>query len=219
MDNIHNFTNRAMCEYASIFPTVASVLDHLLFTVGNGYNIYAGLPAESGSHFTIDCAPTMDDLAWIKLLDHCKEKERKWQLLSHGDDVGYLETCDADLAEKYKKYRRISVSETDFSEDALYNDLQKMKISSEDEFGVGCFFVRPYPLSISYSHIYKLDKDTPKWFIQIAINLCNAWVRFLSESLDSGYVDSKPGWDDAERTTRHRDMLIKRVEELSLIHA
>jgi hypothetical protein len=38
-DNIHNYVNRSMCEFASIFPTVISVLDHLLFVIGNGCDL------------------------------------------------------------------------------------------------------------------------------------------------------------------------------------
>jgi len=212
MDNIHNFTNRTMCEYASIFPTVASVLDHQLFTIGNGFEMHAGMPKESDAIHTIDRNAVMDDKAWGELLNHCKEKERKWQQQSGIEN-------NAALQEKCKKYRRIDVADADFSEASLYNDLLNMKATSNETFGEDCFFVRPYPLSIQYSKIYKLDKVTPQWFIQIAINVCNAWIRFLSESIDIGYVSSEPGWEDKEHTAKHRDMLIEQVKHLRGIHA
>lgn len=180
--DIFNFANRQLCEYQSIFPNVATLLDHLLFTNGNGYdydNIRGMIYMWDGKKkMYIDQYPEMSDKKWDALIKACHEKERKFHeqyARSTGVDLG-------DLAEDCAKYKRISVDASLFSEDELYQQLRQMdreKAAEAFESGRYRSFVRPYPLSPGYADIYRLNEKTPGWFLQIAFNLCNAWVKFL----------------------------------------
>ena len=83
-------------------------------------------------------------------------------------------------------------------------------------------FIRPYPLSKNYSRICQLSENTPKWFLQIALNFSNAWVRFLSEALENNDVwihdriNLRTTNDaDADNTKKQRNMLISVSEKLT----
>lgn len=186
--NIHNFANRNLCEYASIFPTVASLLDQLLFTVGNGYEFDEG----SGMIFDaagvrIDEYPKMTKAKWDKLIAACHAKELKWaENFSRGEPID-----EEYLAENCKRYKIVNVDDTMFSHYALYNDLvHKQAERQEDSFNDS--YLRTYPLSEKYSDVYNLNANTPKWFLQIALNLCKAWVQFLNEEIANNHVWIKP---------------------------
>jgi hypothetical protein len=47
-------------------------------------------------------------------------------------------------------------------------------------------------LSEKYSDVYNLNVNTPVWFVQIALNFCKAWVRFLNEEIANNHVWIKP---------------------------
>lgn len=250
--NIHNFANRQLCEYASIFPTVASLLDHLLFTIGNGYDLdeESGMIVEGGS-VRIDQYPKLTPKQWAKLIAECHEKERGFA--ERFDRTGDGIVDEEYLAQNCARYKIVNVSDEDFTEDAIYADLRSMVATRTEERGYWGdeVMLRPYPLSEKYSDIYNLNANTPAWFVQIALNLCNAWIRFLNEELDAGRVWIKPSlrekteeqikldgisknlldelfgkgddqthkepesdYADLTWTTRHRDMLVERVQSL-----
>lgn len=186
MNNLHNFSNRMLCEYQSIFPTVASLLEHLLFVVGNGYSVdeESGMIYYDGRNREfIDQEPELTAEGWKELIEACHAKERRFAD-SHGS------VC---RKEDLKGYRIVSVSDADFTEDALYQALVNSQASSRknDRAGLG-HWLRPYPLSTSYSDIFNLNQNTPKWFLEIAVNLTKAWIRFLSEAIDKNDVWIKP---------------------------
>jgi len=243
MSNIHNFTNRQLCEYQSIFPTVAALLDHLLFTIGNGYEFDPewGLPYYDGGRgprtkpIFIDKYPRMTPKRWEKLIVDCHAKELEWHIQWNSDTdrvesamvrtpelVDFLredkERREKRLTEKCAKYKPVSVSDDDFTEEAFYQDLRDMveERIREKHYWMDEVMLRPYPLSENYAKIYKLNEKTPKWFLQIGLNLCRAWVRFLNEELAAGNVWTKPesNYADLTWTTKHRDMLVDLVQKL-----
>jgi hypothetical protein len=187
--NIHNFTNRNLCEYASIYPTVASLLDHLLFTIGNGYDFDedSGMIVD-GDGQPIDEYPAMTADEWKALIEKCHAKERKWaeEFKRYGNSDG---TVDEEyLAENCKLYKIVNVNDSMFTEDALYAELvETSRLRSEDKYRMENY-LRPYPLSERYSDIFNLNLNTPTWFVQIALNLCKAWVRFLNEEIQNNHV-------------------------------
>jgi hypothetical protein len=190
--NIHNFANRYLCEYQSIFPNVACLLDHVLFTIGSGYEYdnRIGMIVDS-SACRIDQFPFMSDLDWGKLIADCHAKERgfaeKFATHSPVDEI--------ELAEDCAKYRRVLVNDSLFSAEALYEQLQDMSRAKQveaDKQNRYPFFVRPYPLSAGYSHVFSLDEKTPTWFLQIALNFSKAWVRFLNNEIETGNVWVRP---------------------------
>lgn len=248
--NIHNFTNRNLCEYASLFPTVAALLDHLLFTVGNGYDVddRTGMIVDGGN-VRIDKYPKITQKQWGELIAQCHEKERGFAERFSRDGV----VDEEHLVQNCTRYKIINVSDNDFTEDAIYADLRSMVEERTKERGYWGdeVMLRPYPLSEQYSDVYDVNANTPAWFLQIVLNLCRAWVRFLTEELEAGRVWIKPSlrvkteediaqaaiaekliseilgesstaeykepesdYADVTWTTRHRDMLVERVQQL-----
>lgn len=201
-----------MCEYANIFPYVSSFLDHMLFTIGNGYRYdsKSGLP-QIGD-FPVNEYPSLNEEQWKELIAECHKKEKSFAEQFAGDD-------DIDLAyldERCARYKVISVNDDNFTEDALYNELvSHQRYIEENESWAG--YLRPYPLAKSYSIIYKLDKNTPRWFTQIAVNFCQAWVRFLGKMINENNIkplSDEPDYGDINLTIKYRDMIAKRTLEL-----
>ena len=77
-------------------------------------------------------------------------------------------------------------------------------------------YLRPYPLSVEYSDIYNLNENTPKWFLEIALNFCNAWIAFLYEAIENNdfYVGADSDYADLNWTTKHCNMLVELVKKL-----
>lgn len=190
MSNIHNFTNRHLCEYQSIFPTVASLLDQLLFTIGNGYEFKNGMIIDRNGT-RIDEFPAMTEDTWIALLEECYLKEVAFsKRFSHDDTVD-----EERVAAEYAKYKRQDINESMFTEESLLSDLRFMhvqRIAEKSRWNTEPSYIRPYPLSLKYSYIFALNKKTPVWFLQIALNLCKAWVRFLTNEIETNNVWIKP---------------------------
>jgi len=217
MGNIHNFANRQLCEYTSIFPTVAALLDHLLFTIGNGYDCVDGMIVcdhrdGSNQSMRIDEFPEMTDEEWNTLIKECHAKEQRfadeWAKHSKRLAKKYVE-------ENCARYKRISVDDSMFTEESLFKDLLKQQADYHKQYKGLNSYLRPYPLSEKYSDIYHLNENTPVWFLQIAINLCSAWVQFLTNALDIRDVDTdEVDYANAEWTARHRDMLVDLVLKL-----
>lgn len=185
MSNIHNFANRQLCEYASIFPTVASLLDHLLFTNGNGYSFRNGMIVD-GDRVRIDEYPEMTDDEWNTLIADCHAKERRW-----AEEYSRDKPIDeAELAEDCAKYQRVSVTDESFSRNALYEDLLAMEEAYNEIYKLRGqdYFLRPYPLSKGYADVFRLNEKTPKWFVKIAHDLCAVWVEFLTQEIVTGHV-------------------------------
>lgn len=194
MTNIHNFANRQLCEYQSIFPTLASLLDHLLFTNGNGYTYDPErgmmLYHDGKKEFYINEYPAMTDSRWDKLIASCHAKEQSFAKRFAGSAAIDVEQLAADCA----KYRRVMVDDSMFSEEELYmqlNDMARTKAAESFMRGMESF-VRPYPLTPGYADVFRLDERTPGWFLQIAFNFCSAWVKFLDDEIKHNHVWVKP---------------------------
>lgn len=185
--NIHNFANRQLCEYQGIFPTVVSLLDHVLFTIGNGYDIVDGMP--HNGRLPIDQYPELTPAEWDTLIQECHAEEDKTAAnFAQYDtsDRARAESAEQLVLDKAKYYPR-AVTDDMFTEEALFQQILQVAATMRDDEYSDRYF-RPYPLSEKYSDIYHLSEQTPKWFLQIALNLCNAWVRFLQQELDTDHV-------------------------------
>lgn len=190
--NIHNFANRQMCEYASIFPTVTALLDHLLFTNGNGYDVDAkrGMIYHGGRpRKYIDQYPAMTDADWDQLIAACHQKEREYSERFSARRGRAID--EAELAEDCSRYRRIAVTDEMFTEEYLYSEMVTKGKELATRRSTRAYY-RPYPFSKGYCDILKLNKNTPAWFLQIVLNFCRAWVRFLNDEIETGNVWIKP---------------------------
>lgn len=218
---IYNFANRKLCEYASIFPDTATLMEHMFFVIGNGYEIdpETGIFAERGGDL-ITKSPKMTPKRWEKLIADCRQKE-----ISFMQSYSQVETIDeAKLEARCQKYYPRYVDEYNFTEAHFYQSI-KHKARERLESRWGSKFVRPYPLSGNYSAIFKLDEKSPAWMVQLGYNLSKAWVKFLSEEIAQGHVapDTKEntspedGYATLHWTQKHLDMLKERVEYLQNI--
>lgn len=215
MKQIFNFANRNLCEYAGIFPDTATLMEHMFFVIGNGYEIdeETGVFRERGGKL-VTKSPKMTARSWAKLIAECKEKERTFLAdFYRGKPVDEVKL--AGICEKY--YPR-QVDEYNFSEAHFYTSIKRVA-RERLESKCGTKFLRPYPLSEEYSAIFKLTENTPIWLVKIGYNLCMAWVRFLTEEIDKGHVapDDKQrqspsdGYATLRWTQTHRDMLSERL--------
>jgi len=191
---------------------VVALLDHLLLTIGNGYRFdnKTGMIYEFGhndEYKFVDQFPELTPEDWKNVIQTCHNKEQEY-----ADQFGY----DADqLKYDCEKYKIIKVDDSMFTEDSLYKDLVNMKKFNQDFYKFKTY-VRPYPLSKSFSLIYKLNKNTPDWFIDIALNFCNAWIRFLDEEILNNNCN-EDGYESLEYTTKHCGMLKSLVINLGNI--
>lgn len=227
--NMHNFMNRQLCEYHSIFPNVASVLDHLFFTIGNGYDLHpktGGFYSRCDESGSIDQYPEMTPEAWTALIDHCHRKEQQW--------ATQYKKSKADLAAKCAKYKPVAVDDSLFSAESLFRQLQDMQRHNRERKSTygGKSYLRPYPLDAQYSDIFKLNDKSPAWLLKIAINLSKAWIKFLTLSIDykdvwvyqapvnpeADSTEEKRDYADMGYTTQHRDMLVENLPKLEMLY-
>ena len=195
--------------------------------IGNGYGVADGMIVGMDGK-RIDKYPKIKD--WDKLIGKCIAKVKKFSDEFYGDTdkfemipelkQKYKERQEAYLAERCAIYGPVSVDDSHFTEESLYKDLTNAAPNRDA-------FLRPYPLSTDYSDIYHLNEQTPKWFLQIALNLCNAWIRFLTEDINNGNIYKEPptpligeqfinntdDYANLEWTTKHRDMLVELAEK------
>lgn len=201
-----------------MFPTVISLLGHVLLTIGSGYDINdQGMPAIR-LNIGINEYPDMTMAMWKALFADCYLKELgyvedRWLF---EDDLGKAATPDEytnELIVACGTYRVVSVDDSMFTEDALYQELHSMKADLRYQHHSmlsmhGCGHVH---FSEERSPIYKLNTATPVWFLEICINFVNACVRFLSDQITSNDVGAEED-DECEyhaltATTNRRNQL------------
>lgn len=209
-----NFVSYITTEYKSLYPRTLNLMDQILFVIGNGYEFddNKGIPVEDNGQ-CIDSFPTLTQLQIETFVAKCKVNEEQ---LIRRYSIGRTEE---EILERIKaECNNISYctfSEQDFTEESFYSDMITQKQAYESGKRWRKEYVRPYPFCEDFSLIYRLNKNTPKWFLEISRNFCNAWAQFLSEELDSGNVSESPDWSDAKNTTLHRDAIKECVTQLN----
>jgi hypothetical protein len=209
LGNIHNFANRQLCEYASIFPTVESLLDHLFFTIGNGYDFDHATGMIVGDK-PIDQYPRMTKKSWDKLIAACVEKEKAFarQYSRGGEDFFDKEWMETRCGKYYPR----KVDDSQFTEESLYaNIVTRARHLKNSEWGE--HFYRPYPIC-NYSKIYSVNENSPAWFVKIAMNLCKAWDRFLTSEIERGHFSKGTDYSNESWTTKHRDLIREQAVRL-----
>lgn len=209
MSNIHNFTNRMLCEFAGTFPTTAALLDQILFTIGTGYKVDPKSGMIYGWDGQITDALALDHDGWATLISECHEKEHDYavRFSRPGDPVD-----PSRIAAACEKYKIVAVTDLNFTEHALYNDIvnhQNTRRAERSVWDETVYYYRPYPLAGNYSPIYFLNENTPEWFLQIALNFVNAWLLFLNEAIagEDLFKGEEPDYGDRMWTTTHRDAM------------
>lgn len=225
MNNIINFANKRMCEYHTIFPNVARLLDHLLFTNGNGYDF----DAERGMLYEgygknrkyIDSHKAMTDKQWDEYIARLRLNiATEPHVLS-----GFY--SPEEMAERIKedqdKIKRVDVTEEMFLIENLYKQLVATQIENAARYahltnlmGDEHSFYRPYPFSPGYAKIYEINENSPQWLVQIGINFCAAWALFLANEVYTDHVSTdKNSYATLEYTAKYRDATAEQVVRLT----
>lgn len=210
MNGFYNYANHMLCEYATIFPTPERLVEHIFFVIGNGYNLADdGLIYYEGK--SIGSYPTMSEDDWNKLLEKCKKKEEEWSVK--------FKYSENELEDAIKKYRVWNTSAEYFTAEAFFNQLNSYKQARGSEFEHRDYYLRPYPLSHKYSIAYQLTNRSPKWIIELALNLTQAWVRFLDEEIKARNfkvtTDGERDYADEGWTLTHHEYLFELEKKLS----
>ena len=188
MNNIFNFTAEFICRYSLIADNVESVLGHLLFAVGNGYRVNSETGMITNGRIDINQWPEFDNTRFQQVLEEVKTEEMTY--IDHLREIdsrhGFQQDYDEILQEHISGAKKLELTDVDFTEDSLYRDISTTARRYKDG-GLEPFY-RPYPISERYSGIYQLNEHTPTWFLDIAVSLCRAWHRFLTECLNNNDV-------------------------------
>jgi hypothetical protein len=215
-----NFVTKMKCEHPSISPTTVAVLDHLFFTIGNGYEVDGlGLPYEEIVEKNQDT-------------DRWEVQGRRYlhETQTPEDVPAFLEECRRDLTELYThdpviegfdqhmgmkelvdgyaSMIRWEPESVDFSTEALLAELRGTEPYSD------LCNVRPYPLSEEFSKAFKVTKASPEWLQETVRAQCRAWIVFLGGELDAGRVEEGSSWANRDNTVKHVGMLASLLEKL-----
>lgn len=230
MRNLNNFIAESLCEYNMIFPNVVSVLDHIFFTIGNGYSynseIGEFMEQTADKYVSLSDYPTLTEKGWQKLIKKCHVKEKAW--------ATHHKLTDEELAKACAVYKPVTVDNYDFSVQGMYMQIREVDLKCKSSLN-GAFkkesFIRPYPFDTTYSGIFKLDQRSSAWLIQVAINFSTAWVQYLDSEIkyehvykekptelkNDQFIGSVDDYSNMEWTTKHRDMLVELIPKLQAI--
>jgi hypothetical protein len=214
-----------MGEYHSIFPSAASVLDHIFFTIGNGYEMdeETQSPIGIGDRYPIHLFPGFNKgemtkemmPRWREEVEKRAEEEEKWELELEkiykkvGKEWDRNWNKEAFIEGELAKYVFPEITPGDLSVESLYQQLVNEEGNPRrTEQGGEHKYVRPYPLSEEYSKVYLLSSKSPGCVRGVALNFCTAWLNYLNKELGTGRV-YKVGtsYSDEQWTTKHRDMI------------
>lgn len=191
MQGFFNYANRQLCEFQSIFPTPASLMNHVLFTNGTECDVDQKTGRIKVMGVFLESFPDMNDDDWQALIADCYAKERRWaEKYAYGRSINE-EELTADCA----KYQRSSLGAEAFEEEVMYQSLRTQADAKKQDYLLHDMvesFVRPYPLSQGYANVFHLNKKTPQWFLQIAYNTCRAWERHLTDEINNYNFWVKP---------------------------
>ena len=225
--SICSFISYQMGDYHSIFPSVASVLNHIFFVIGNGYDMDEETHSPIGieDNYPIHLFPDFNKEEmtkemmprWRQYVEEQagreEEMQRSMELLYEklGKERGDNWNKDAFIEEEFAKYVFPEITPENLSVESLYQQLvEEEKNLRRKKFNGEYEFVRPYPLSGDYSLVYSLDNKTPDCVRGVALNLCIAWLNYLNGELDTGRVHKiGTSYSDDYWTTKHRDMIYK----------
>lgn len=193
-----------MGEWPTLFHTPAKFLDHLLFTIGNGYDLDELTNSFIiGGHF-IHEFPIFDREKMREerlpfFIDDAKRSLRFKKELSERIDKEYTEEqLKKDVDDKVALHVYPYILPHDLTVKSLYEQIKNDENNSDrlKTIRLECNiiknhdspyrYVRPYPLSENYSDVFELNKNSPKSLLTVAHNFCVAWSNYLKDELESG---------------------------------
>lgn len=203
---LRQFIEKNMCRYHSIYPTVGSVLHHLLYVNGNGYDIdpVNGLPYTQSYRGTKK--NYLHETAGFKT----KAARQKFADAVHKEDQESNDTRTKSMLERMKAFSEstgnsdlynrylareaeaiavppiVSIPDEAFDVDHLLADLYVK--GQARGFRGGDIYPRPYPLC-QYATTYHINDQSPLWFVDLALNHSMAWEIILITELETKHFD------------------------------
>lgn len=202
--NICQAISYQMGEWPTLFHTPAKFLGHLLFTIGNGYDLDELTNSFMvGGHF-IHEFPIFDREKMREerlpfFIDDAKRSLRFKKELSERMDKEYTEEqLKKDVDDKVALHVYPYILPHDLTVKSFYEQIKddknhpvynnyhyRLRLFKKDEDSP-YRYVRPYPLSENYSDVFELNKNSPKSLLTVAHNFCVAWSNYLKDELESG---------------------------------
>jgi hypothetical protein len=200
-----------MIRYHLIFPTVEAVLQHLLFTIGTGYDFNHGvittqqdIPLEEQPGFS-------SNEERQSFIDACQKEDDVRNARHHADRAARM---GKPSRLKLAKIPKVKIDDSMFTRNSLIKQIQSQyKYSSGDDWHHP-MYVRPYPISDGYSNVARLDSETPKWLVETAIALTDAWVITLGHEIVQGHYSLNELHDGKEGMVRQYHRLLHELARL-----
>jgi hypothetical protein len=213
-----------MGEYHSIFPSPASVLNHILFTIGSGYHIDEETQSPIGNEDKrpIHLFPKFNKEkmikkrmpAWRQYIEQRAERGEETQKSMEnlhkklGKERQSNWNKEEFIKQELAKYFFPDITPEDLTIDNLYQQLVEEENNPRRNVLSGEYkYVRPYPLSERHSLVYELNDNSPGCVREVAMNFCTAWLNYLNNEIECDRVYEEGGYSNLEWTTKHRDMI------------
>lgn len=224
--SICSFISFQMGEYHSIFPSVASVLNHIFFVIGNGYELDEETQSPTYGNKPIHLFPKFNKEKMVKKMmpqwrEYVEQRAKQREEFENDMKEMYEEmgekrksnwNKEAFIEKELAKYVFPEITPEHLTVESLYQQLvNEEENPRRKELGGEYEFVRPYPLSENHSLIYELNSKTPECVREVALNFCTAWLNYLNKELEVGRVydgvGELGGYSNLKWTTKHRDMI------------
>lgn len=220
IQSLCNFIAYQMGEFHNIFPRPERVLNHLLFTIGNGYDIdeetgspvYDEKPIHLFPPFNKEEMTRKRMPEWKRHIEkraECNEKsygEMEDFYKSLGIVIGSEWDKDEFIKGELAKHVFPDITQEDLTAESLYQQIiEEENNSMRKKFNGEYEYVRHYPLAENYSMVYMLNEKTPKCVKEVALNFCTAWLNYLNKEIECARIGD--GYSDLEWTTKHRNII------------
>lgn len=211
---ICNAISFQMGEWPTIFETVPSYLDYLLFTIGSGVEfdpdthspLIGKVPMHKFRAFDREAKQLANKGRWVKRL------EERFSSYDFRDNEWKAKAVERELA----RHVYPVIEPSDLNRDVLHEQIAKSaddprrkstivalseQRGEDDEYK----YVRPYPLSFPSSRVYQITEQSPKGLIWVAREFCHAWFNYLSADLETGnfYKGPEISYTNEEWTRKH----------------
>lgn len=230
-DELHSICEACsygMGDFPSLFPTPETYLEHLFFVIGNGCEIDEETSSPEVSGHPIHLYPVFDreKAREGKKEDWTSRITWKNRYRNEVDEhLGREARPDDDLFKELEKHVFPNICPGELILSSFLSQIPKriedetrqrtIKVRRNLRKNEDCEYryIRPYPLSESYSLLYLLTGDSPQSVLWVAYNLASAWKIHLTDELEQGRTFEN-SYASKEWTEKHRDMLSNRAEEL-----
>ena len=216
--SLNNAIARNICRYYTIFPTVESVIQHWIIVIGNGYTlddkgIFEDSYNEIGLNYIHETEPIDDDFVEMSINDNTDAVKRMY-----GDERPDLVVKKHD--ESKKRCRIYTIEDFQLTAESLHQDLILKHMLYKHQFRQpkDDYYLRCYPFSETYSIVHNITADHPRVLIDMSIEFCKAWARYLNDEIYNKHWDADDSKHEGESQTKqqHQDFVktLARLETL-----